>query len=255
MAGLTDRADSPAEPDLADAVAVERTADEGMEALAREAVSGLGRERRQIFLLVVLVAAFMAVAHFTPLRSWIENAQEWKQQLRALGWVSHAAFLALTALAVLIGIPRLTLCAAGGLLFGFSWGLALSLAGSTIGSYGTFLMVRHGFRGSVSRQAEGRPWLRRLLSRPSLVRVFWVRQLALPGLVLNAILAVTEIRHRIFLGGTLLGYIPLNIAATLVGSGLGKQDLQQTIVQLAAALAVINGLVWLVWRRLRKTAP
>ena len=71
----------------------------------------------------------------------------------------------------------------------------------------------------------------------------------LPGVVLNAVLGVAETRHRTFLGGTLLGYIPLNVAATLVGSGLGKSSLAQSAVQLMAALAVINVVVWLLWRR------
>jgi flagellar biogenesis protein FliO len=42
------------------------------------------------------------------------------------------------------------------------------------------------------------------------------------------------------------------VAATLVGSGLGKSSLAQSAVQLMAALAVINVVVWLLWRRFKK---
>lgn len=230
-------------------------ASEQFSALGEEASRSLGKERRQIALLVLVVAGFMAIAHFTPLSGWLENAQEWKRTIRQLGWVGHLGFFLLTACTVMLGVPRLTLCGTAGLLFGFTEGALLSLFGSTLGSYGTFLMVRFGFRKSITRQAEARPWLRKLLERPSLLKVFWVRQIALPGLVLNAIFGLTTIRHRIFLGGTILGYIPLNLAATLVGSGLGKESLQHTVFQLIAALAVINIVMWMVWRRFRGSSP
>jgi uncharacterized membrane protein YdjX (TVP38/TMEM64 family) len=246
----TEDADQPgADPSSTGALEVET-----MVELGEEAKRGLGKERRQILMLVVVVAGFMALAHFTPMRAWLENTQEWKRHVQELGWLSRAAFLAVTALAVMLGVPRLTLCGTAGLLFGFAEGFVISLAGSTIGSYGTFLAVRRGFRRSVAEQAQRRPWLARLLEKPSMLKVFWVRQLALPGVVLNAILGVADIRHRIFLGGTLVGYIPLNVAATLVGSGLGKDSLTQTAVQLMAALTVINVVMWLVWRRFQKVA-
>ena len=82
--------------------------------------------------------------------------------------------------------------------------------------------------------------------------MFWVRQLMLPGLVLNVLLGVTGVRHRAFLFGTLLGYLPLNIAFSLVGSGLGKDNLELTFKQLMAALALINIVGWLVWRRVKR---
>lgn len=221
-----------------------------LEELRDEARRGVGKERRQIVMLILIVGGFMTLAHYTPLSSWLQNAQEWKRMLRDYGLLSHAAFMLLTALAVMGGVPRLTLCGTAGLLFGFVEGTLVSLIGSTLGSYGMFVMVRRGFRQSVASQTAGRPWLQRLLKKPSLMKVFWVRQLALPGVVLNAVLAVSEIRHRLFLAGTFLGYVPLNVAASLVGSGIGKENLQQTIIQLMAALAVINGVMWLVWHQI-----
>ena len=239
-------------PDSTNAEGREGESVEGLEELGEEAARGVGKERRQIVLLVAVVAAFMALAHFTPLKAWLENAQEWKRAVQALGWRGSLGFLGFTALLVALGVPRLSLCGTAGLLFGFAEGLAVSLIGSTLGSYGTFVAVRRGFRRSVTMQAARRPWLARLLKKPSLLKVFWVRQLALPGVVLNAIFGVSEIRHRIFLGGTLLGYIPLNAAATLVGSGLGKASLEQTVLQLMAALAIINLVMWWVWRRFKR---
>lgn len=216
--------------------------------LREEAARSMTKENRKVVLLVLVVGAFMALAHFTPMRAWITNVQTWKNYVRELGWAADGMFCLACAVAVMIGIPRLPLCAAAGLIFGFSEGLSFSLLGSTLGSYGVFLMTRRGARNAVRERIKNWPWLIRMLEKPSLVRVFWVRQLMVPGIVLNVLLGVTSISHRVFLGGTMLGYLPLNVTFSLVGSGLGKGSLPQTLMQLLAAVGIINIIGWAVWR-------
>jgi len=218
----------------------------------QETSRALGKETRQVLLAVLLVAAFMALAHFTPLKAWITNVQTWKGLVREFGWGAHAVFVAACAGVVMLGVPRLPLCAAAGLIFGFGEGLALSLAGSTCGSYGAFVLSRHGFRRAAESRSEKWPWLKKLLKKPSIMRVFWVRQLMVPGLVLNVLLGMTPVKHNRFLLGTMLGYMPLNVAFSLVGSGLGKGSLAHTLAQLLAAMAVINIAAWLVYRVITK---
>jgi uncharacterized membrane protein YdjX (TVP38/TMEM64 family) len=222
--------------------------------LARQAAASRRKDNRRVLLLAAGVALFMVLAKFTPLRAWITNVQIWKDYVDALGWGAHVAFAAACAGAVCVGVPRLPLCAAAGLIFGFGQGLVLSLLGSTVGSYGAFLLARSGVRRALLERAGRWPWLAELLRQPTLMRVFWVRQLMLPGMVLNVLLGATEVRHRTFLTGTLLGYLPLNIAFSLVGSGLGKQHLEHTLGQLLAALGVVNVAGWLVWRWVRRNA-
>ncbi|GEP40710.1 TVP38/TMEM64 family protein [Brevifollis gellanilyticus] len=220
--------------------------------LGEEAGKSWQKENRKILVLVLGVAAFMLISHFTPLRGWITNVQTWKGYVDQLGWVAHLGFGLVVTISVMVGIPRLALCGAAGLIFGFAEGLTLSLLGSTLGSYGAFLVARRGGRRAVLSRVSQWSWLSPLLERPSWLRVFWVRQLMLPGLVLNVLLGVTTVRHRTFLLGTLLGYLPLNIALSLVGSGIGKDSLVKTLVQLCAALALINIVGWLVWRKTRQ---
>ena len=165
-----------------------------------------------------------------------------------MGWKADGLFCLACAAAVLIGIPRLPLCAAAGLIFGFVEGLSISLLGSTAGSYGAFVMSRQGARGAVLARIKNWPWLTRMLEKPSINRVFWVRQLLVPGIVLNVLLGVTSVNHRVFLIGTLLGYLPLNITFSLVGSGMGKGSLSQTLMQLLAAVGMINIIGWAAWR-------
>lgn len=218
----------------------------------QETTRALGKETRQVLMAVLMVAAFMALAHFTGLKGWITNVQTWKEMVRQFGWGAHAIFLAACAGTVMLGVPRLPLCAAAGLVFGFGEGLVLSLVGSTLGSYGAFVLSRHGFRRAVEARAGKWPWLKNLLKKPSILRVFWVRQLMVPGLVLNVLLGMTPVKHTRFLLGTLLGYLPLNVAFSLVGSGLGKGSLATTLTQLLAAMAVINIAAWLVYRVMKK---
>jgi uncharacterized membrane protein YdjX (TVP38/TMEM64 family) len=158
----------------------------------QETSRALGKETRQV------LAAFMALAHLTDLRAWITNVQIWKEMVRHFGWGAHAIFMAACAGTVMLGVPRLPLCAAAGLIFGFGEGLALSLVASTLGSYGAFVLSRHGFRRAVESRAEKWPWLKKLLKKPSVLRVFWVRQLMVPGLVLNVLLGMTPVKHTRF---------------------------------------------------------
>lgn len=221
--------------------------------VAQETSRALGKESRQVLFAVLLVAAFMVLAQFiTPLKAWVTNVQTWKEMVRQFGWGAHAIFMAACAGSVMLGVPRLPLCAAAGLVFGFGEGLVLSLVSSTLGSYGAFVLSRHGFRRAVESRADKWPWLKKLLKKPSVLRVFWVRQLMVPGLVLNVLLGMTPVKHTCFLLGTALGYLPLNVAFSLVGSGLGKGSLTTTLTQLLSAMAVINIAAWLVYRVMKK---
>ncbi len=216
--------------------------------LGEEAERSWSRENRKLIFLALAVAVFMAIAHFTPLRAWITNVQVWKAYIRSLGWMAHVGFGLMCAASVLVGVPRLPLCAAAGLLFGFWEGLCLSLLGSTLGSYGVFVVARLGGRRAALKRAARWPWLQPLLKQPSLFKVFWARQLMLPGIVLNVLFGVTAVGHPTFLAGTVFGYLPMNVAFALVGSGLGKESLARTMMQLFAAMGVVNVLGWLLWR-------
>lgn len=221
-------------------------------ALAEATVQSIRRENRRVGGLVLLAALLLAISHLTPLGAWIADIQQAKDWLRGHGWTGRAVFAAACALGVLSGLPRLPLCAAGGLLFGFAAGLPLSWFGTAVGSYGVFLLARTGARRAVLARASTVPWLGRLLEKPSVLRIFWARQLMLPGVLINVLLGVTPVSHRAFWFGTLLGYLPLNIAFSLVGSGLGKGSLAHSLAQLLGALGAVHLLGWLLWRLVRR---
>lgn len=222
------------------------------EHLEEEASASLWQENRRVVVLGVSVAFFMVIANFTPLRAWITNVQQWKTYIDEFGLAAHGGFAMVCLVAVMMGVPRLPLCGVAGMLFGFMEGLVISWIGSALGSYLVFLMARWGGRRVAEERLRRWPWLQELLKAPSLIRVFWVRQLMVPGVVLNVMLGLTAVKDRVFLAGTFLGYLPLNIAFALVGSGLGKESLKQSIAQVLAAMAVVNVVAWLVLKVARK---
>ncbi len=224
------------------------------EILGKEASESLWKENRRIFILALCVIAFLVIAHFTSLQTWLKSGQNWKRNIDEFGIAAHLAFGGLSALAVMLGLPRLPLCSVAGAVFGFKEGLAISWLSSTLGSYGAFLLARWGGRGVTEQRILRWPWLKSLFASPSLLRVILVRQLMVPGVVLNLLFGMTPVRHRVFFTGTLIGYLPLNVALTLVGSGLGKETLAESLKQILTALAVINIVAWIVVRRAKKSS-
>lgn len=234
------------------AVPLDEMAEE--ELISAEAGKQWRRESRRLILLVAGLCGALALTHFIPLQAWITDVQGWKQSVRSMGWPAHFGFAMAVAAAVMLGLPRLAFCGAAGLIFGFTEGNMLSLGGSLLGSYASFMLARRGARKAVLKRIEDRPWLQRLVQRCSWRRVFLVRQLMLPGLLLNALLGVSQTKARDFLTGTLLGYIPLNLAFCLVGSSVGKGSLAHSLMQLCCAVAIVNLGGALLLRGLRRRA-
>lgn len=184
-------------PDLQTASANEDS--ESEELLSAEAGRQWRRESRRLLILVAGLCLLLALAHFTPLQEWITDVQRWKGYVRSLGWSAHLGYGLAVAVAVMMGLPRLAFCGVAGLIFGFSEGNIISLLGSMAGSYVSFLLARRGARKAVLTTFAQRPWLERLVGRSSWRRVFLIRQLMLPGLLLNALLGVSKTRQRDFL--------------------------------------------------------
>jgi uncharacterized membrane protein YdjX (TVP38/TMEM64 family) len=202
----------------------------------------------KLFVLVLVAAACVALIHFTPLGRHARDIQVLRADLEATGSWAGVCFTALTAGLVACGAPRLLFSALGGLLLGFGQGLFLSLVGSIVGSYATFLFARWSGRDWVRRRFSLGARLGPALENPSVVAVFWLRQLPVTGAVLNVLLGITAVRHRTFLVGSTLGYLPGAAVVTLVGSGLGKESSAASFLQMGLALAATAALAWALFR-------
>ncbi|MGW8268183.1 MAG: VTT domain-containing protein, partial [Longimicrobiales bacterium] len=109
---------------------------------------------------------------------------------------------------VAVGFPRLPLCAVAAVTFGFALGLLLSQIASVLGAYCMFLFVRWGGAERARAWLARRPRMSLLGERPGLAAVFLIRQAPITGVVINLLLALSRVRHRDYVIGTFLGFLP-----------------------------------------------
>ena len=212
-----------------------------------EGEASLRRATLKLLLLIAVTALCLGIVYLTPLRDWLRDVQSLKRQLKDAGLWAPAIFAGGTALLVAVGCPRLLCSAVGGMVFGFGEGLALSLAGSMAGSYGTFLFARWSGREWVQRTLSRFPARGRLmatLAQPSVAAVFWARQLPVTGVFTSLLLGLTPVRQRVFLLGSTLGFLPTAAIVSLAGSGVGKGSAWASFGQIGGAAAGVLAVVW-----------
>ncbi len=196
-------------------------------------------------LLAVAVGAAI-LFRVTPLRDLLADWQTMKFYLDRTEPFSHLVFIGACAILVGTGIPRLPLCAVGGFSFGFVEGLALSQIGCVIGSCIPYMAGRWSaerFKGA-GRETGG--ILESIPEPSSIWQVIAIRQAPISGFPVNLYLGGRRTPWRVFLVGTMAGFFPQAVAATLVGSGLGSASLIWSVGQICAAGFVVFLLGWCV---------
>lgn len=208
-------------------------------------------------LMLALVVLGSPLLFALPVRDWMSQGEAVRASLAAAGWAAPLLFFAGSTLLTALGLPRLLTCTLGGWVFGFAWGFALSHLASLCGAYSHFLLARFSTPASLLRRfpklkalsvPAGRGWWSVLL----------VRQLPIAGLYNDILLGWSPVRHRDFLIGSFLGFLPLGVTATLVGAGAIHADLNQLgryLAIAAIAFLVLNfSLKWAVARIRVRTA-
>lgn len=224
-----------------------------------EVAESAGRSEQKLLVMALVVIACIALVHFTPLQK-LTNDQAWKLYIQHLGiWASTIFFLVSTSL-IAVGIPRMFLCGLAGVLFGFETGFIVGQMSALLGSYATFVFARWGGREWVMKRIENSRRLRDLLKKPSTFTIFLVRQLPIAGVVPNLILGLTPVKHRYFLLGSFLGYLPSSALVAAIGSSLGKgfsrETLAHSIGQITLAMLALGAISVIVWTLRKKlTVP
>lgn len=221
-----------------------------------EAAESVGKSEKKLLVMALVVVACIAIVRFTPLHNLTDD-QVWKQAVQGLGiWASSLYFLVAVAL-IAVGIPRMPLCGLAGILFGFKTGFIIGQFSALFGSYATFIFARWGGRDWVTKRVENKKRLRNLIKKPSTFTIFLIRQLPIAGIVPNLIIGLTPVKHRWFLLGSFLGYLPSSALIASMGSSLGKAGSKETlghaITQIIAAmlgLAAISLAVWYARKKL-----
>lgn len=220
----------------------------------RAATSGHRQAFLRLMILVLMVFGVLAILHLTPIGQLTGSVQSLRSFINSFGVRGELTFALLTALMMAIGAPRLIFYGFGGLLFGFWDGLLAALVGSLFGSLVMFRIARWGGRKWVrQRFGEHRLFGRLAHVRPTVMAVVAIRQLPLSNVLINVGLALSRVRGRIFALGTLIGFLPQGIIASLIGGGLAEGLAWQGTLQLILACCLAIGLgIWAVRRRGRR---
>ena len=174
-------------------------------------------------LLFVIVAGSYLLLHLS-VEDILSQEQHIKQWLASTGY-APAVFTLIVALLTAIGLPRLLFCSLAGLLFGFSWGFALSHLGTLLGAYLTFGFARWSGRDFVEQKFPKISALSNSNQAKGWQSVLIMRQLPISGLYNDILLGLSRVTHTDFWIGSFLGFVPLGVTATLVGAGILQMDL------------------------------
>ncbi len=191
---------------------------------------------------LLLLTSLPQVRHFIS-----ENLPALKQFIQDCGPWAPVVFMLTVAVLVAAGISRLAFHFIGGALFAFWGGMIWTCIGTMIGYSAVFLVVRQlGLRDSIMRKHPTWQKLAGKLKHNTVPAVILFRQLPLPGIVTNTVLALSPIRRREFFLGTVIGLIPEAVPTTLIGAGLRKEHLGLTAAYLIGAVALFI-VVWIAW--------
>lgn len=198
--------------------------------------------RWPIFKLLVaagLVLVIELLISTSPQIDILHDVQRLKGWLNEAGGYGPILFVVPAALLVAGGIPRMLMASAAGVLLGFCEGFFFAWSVSLAGAYMNFLLFRWGARDLAKHLLQKAPRFNARIRNPGVVSVVLVRQLPMWGVAQNAALAATDVRHREFLAGTLLGILPTTLIITLISSGVGKADLAHTLWNVGSAMILL----------------
>ena len=202
-----------------------------------------------LIVVAIVLAGAALMLHLTPIRAWISDARRVRGAVSAVGIWVYPLSIAATALLLACGVPRLPIHAAGGVIFGFWLGLALTLAGATVGHYAVFCLIRWSDgQWARRRWPKLRAW-HDLAQDHGTPAVLLARQLPAHAMMINAALAFSGVSHRDFLIGTAVGLLTEAVPATLIGAGLVKPSLTHSIGYVALAAAGL-AMIWVFAARI-----
>jgi uncharacterized membrane protein YdjX (TVP38/TMEM64 family) len=196
-------------------------------------------------LLLSFLCTGLLVVYFSPLRHYLRNIQEISASLQHAGIAAPLIYTLGVFLLVAFGFPRLILCTLGGMAFGFFWGLIWSQLGTLLGSYVQFLFIGWGGRNLALRQKPSLNILAQLFKTRGIPAIVLLRQLPMPGVVVNVVLVLMNVRHTDYLIGALIGFPPQAIPSTLIGAGFIQQSFGKSFGYITGAIILLM-MIWLL---------
>ncbi len=195
-----------------------------------------------VFLSVVVVLGIVLRNTLWKFVGSAESVRQWVLQWEV---AAPLVYLAIQVLQVFIFIiPGDTVQAAGGYLFGFWLGLALTIAGIAAGSSINFWVARALGRPVVERFFPKRQ-IDRLsaLANASRAQVGFFLLFVIPGIpkdILCYVAGVSPLRFPFFLAVSTLGRIPGIVGSTLMGSAAARERWTLSFVLFVVALILFG---------------
>lgn len=172
-----------------------------------------------------------------------EQLTEW---LAPLGMWAPVAFLAFLVVRPITLLPGQLFAAVGGMVFGFWWGLILSLVGSLLSSVVVhFLARRHGTRAMQRWAGPRYEGLRQSAKKHDFIFNFasCINPLA-PTDVMLALSASTGARLWPSALGVLVGSVPGTLLTVVYGMAVGRG---QPVVMIVSGVGLVLSLILGVW--------
>jgi len=213
------------------------------------------RAALKIALLVVFVTACLVLAHVPAVRNAMTGLWPVNEDTAQQGWGAGFAFAGAMAVLVAVGVPRLALWSLAGVTFGLGRGILFAEMGTLVGSYITFCFVRWAGREAILRKWPALERYGQRLGRGGWAAVLLARFAPIGGVVVNATLALSPVRHLEFLLASAAGFLPEGVPATLLGAGgrkLGQGMVTRSIAYVLGGLLLLGAGTYLLMRYRRR---
>lgn len=199
---------------------------------------------RKDFIFLLGFAIIIFIIYNSPLKQYCDKAPEICEKIKKMGMLAPVIFTLGVCVFVCAGVPRLILWPVGGMAFGFVFGLTYCMLGSLMADYIVFLFLRWGGRDFVLKHSHGLNKLPKIPKDGGIPAVILARQMPMHGMVINLVLGLSQITHRDFLIGTLIGLLPEGIPFTLIGTGAKQGTPWQNMIYIMLALLALV-VIWL----------
>lgn len=183
---------------------------------------------RRIIWILALVVCALAIAGSAPLIDWAALGRHHASLAARVAvhpLTSAGIYLAAYILTAALSLPHAAIMTvAGGLLFGATYGCALTIAGATIGSTLLQVFLRSAFGETLQRQRARVPeTIRDRLAADGFRYLLALRLLPVfPFWVVNLAAAAAGLPLRVFWPATLIGIAPASYVLSAIGAGVGS---------------------------------
>lgn len=202
--------------------------------------------------LTITVIVFLTLVFLLwrfPLADVIDNAYVAKV-IDDLGWLGIPIFILGGSLVTAVGLPRQLVSFIAGYSFGVMLGVTLATIAAIGGCFLCFWFSRRFLQQRIkSRYSKSVSVLNGFIKRDAFLKIIVLRlQPFGTNLITNLSAGVSHIPASVFIGSSLIGYIPQMLVFALLGAGVRVHSKTQMLV--STVLFIISLLLgWLLYKR------